>query len=195
MRIARRIDRGQIGARGLGVVFGLHGHAAFQQVEAVDQTVESVHRVIGLDVAEPGCVQAAQRGIDERQHVGPHIDPSHDQRRRPRMRKEHRPHRVCAAAHLVLPDAASARQVDAPHDGIDHRVQQIVLVADMVVKRHRLHPQLPSQSAHAQAFHAACIGQRKCHLGDPGAGQAGSAGWFERLHGFKSAISIDMLTA
>ena len=59
MRIAIRIDRGQIGARGLGVVLGLHGEAAFQQVEAVDQTVESVHHVIGLDVAEPGPAAVA----------------------------------------------------------------------------------------------------------------------------------------
>ena len=46
--------------------------------------------------------------------------------------------------------APCIRQVDLANDGIDHAVQQVVLVGDVVVERHRLDRQLLAEPAHAQ---------------------------------------------
>ena len=74
---------------------------------------------------------------------------------------------ITAEAHGWLPHDASRRQdplagrrlpVGAPcihqfdlaNDGINHPVQQVVLVGDVVVERHRLDRQLLAEPAHAQ---------------------------------------------
>ena len=46
--------------------------------------------------------------------------------------------------------AATIGQVNLADDDVDHAVQQIVLVGDMVVERHRLDRQLLAEPTHAQ---------------------------------------------
>ena len=62
-------------------------------------------------------------------------------------------------AHLGLPVGAGGRRIDLPDDDIDDPIEDVVLVLDMVVERHRVDTELLAELAHADRLAAAPIGE------------------------------------
>ena len=59
----------------------------------------------------------------------------------------------------VLP-IPGLRQLDLAHDEVGDPVQQVVLVRDVVVERHRLDPELLPEPAHAERLDPVVVGER-----------------------------------
>ena len=52
------------------------------------------------------------------------------------------------------------RQLDLAEDEVGDAVQEVVLVGDVVVERHRLDPELLPEPAHAERVDAGLVGER-----------------------------------
>ena len=89
---------------------------------------------------------------------------------RPAMPVERLARRDRSLAQLGLPVAAGQGRLDLAEDDVDHPVEEVVLVGDVVVERHRLDPELLGELAHRQLLRPALVGQ-----GDRGAQHALSA--------------------
>jgi hypothetical protein len=58
-----------------------------------------------------------------------------------------------------FPVAAGWRCTDLAEDKIDHAIEQVVLVGDVVVERHRFDAELLAELAHAERLDAGTVGQ------------------------------------
>ena len=79
---------------------------------------------------------------------------------RPAVPAERGARRDRALAQLGLPVAAGGGRLDLAEDEVDHPVEEVVLVGDVVVERHRLDAELLGELAHRQLLGAALVGQR-----------------------------------
>jgi hypothetical protein len=59
-----------------------------------------------------------------------------------------------------LPARLVAGQLDLGEHAVDHAVEQVDLVGDVVVQRHRLDPQLHPELAHGERVEPAGVGER-----------------------------------
>jgi len=62
-------------------------------------------------------------------------------------------------AQLRLPVAAGQGRLDLAEDDVDHPVEEVVLVVDVVVERHRLDAELLGELAHRELLRPALVGQ------------------------------------
>lgn len=62
------------------------------------------------------------------------------------------------ATHRGLP-VACVGQLELARDEVDDAVQDLVLVRDVVVQRHRLDPELPGEPPHAEGLDPLCVGE------------------------------------
>jgi hypothetical protein len=73
--------------------------------------------------------------------------------------RERGPRRERPLAQLLLPVAVRGGRLDLAEDQVDHAVEQVVLVRDVVVERHRLHAELLGDVAHRELRRATLVGQ------------------------------------
>src|SRR5262245_49515333 len=66
------------------------------------------------------------------------------------------------------------RKVDLADDEVDHGVDEVTLVAHVVVQRHGFDPELLRELAHADSLDAAVVGKRDRRAYDALSGQWGS---------------------
>ena len=78
--------------------------------------------------------------------AGPGAGARLQQRDRPGVAPQHLPGRVRPPPHLRAPVAAGRRQLDLAEDEVDDAVEDLVLVGDVVVDRHRLDAELAAAS-------------------------------------------------
>src|SRR5207244_616375 len=76
-------------------------------------------------------------------------------------------------AELALPRAALARQRELARTEVDDRVDQLVLVAEVNVERHRRHAELAREPPHAETLDALAVRQLESGARDPLAGESG----------------------
>ena len=83
-------------------------------------------------------------------------------------------HRVCgvrATAHRRLPIVVDRRDLDLLHHAIDDGVEQVVLVGDVAIQRHRLDAEGLAEMAHGEGFDPLGVGRCDGQLDDACAGQ------------------------
>src|SRR5450631_4341403 len=78
-----------------------------------------------------------------------------------------------AISHRRLPLAAPRRQLDLPEHHIDHAVEDLVLVRDVVVQRHGFDLQAVRQPAHGERADAIRISEGDAFEDDPFPAQGG----------------------
>ena len=66
----------------------------------------------------------------------------------------------CARRRIAAAQSRVGRQLDLGEDRVDHAVENVVLVRDVVIQRHRLHAQRLGQLAHGQRLDAVGVGER-----------------------------------
>ena len=76
--------------------------------------------------------------------------------------------RVRARPDRLLPVAVAVRQLPFGEHEVEHPVEQVLLVRDVAVERHRLEPELLAEPAHRQRLDAGRVGE----LERPRAGRA-----------------------
>jgi hypothetical protein len=79
-----------------------------------------------------------------------------------------------------LPVAAGRWQLDLRHHQLDDPLEDVVLVANVVIQRHRLHAQLLGQPAHRQRVDPARIGELHGRAQDAFAAEWSAAIWLGR---------------
>ena len=77
-----------------------------------------------------------------------------------------------ARRRIAVPSRPRGRQVDLAEDEIDDAVDELVLVGEVVVERHRLDPELLAELAHAEGLEPALIGEPEGGLEHPLPAQA-----------------------
>jgi hypothetical protein len=70
-------------------------------------------------------------------------------------------------AHGRLPVGLQRRQLDLAEDEVDHAVEDLVLVGDVVVQRHRLHAEGLGELAHGEGGDARLVGELDGGTQDP----------------------------
>ena len=70
------------------------------------------------------------------------------------------------------PVVLTCGQVDLADHEVDDAVEQVDLVLDVVVQRHRIHAKAPAELAHAQGIDASLVSQRQCGTQHPLPGQS-----------------------
>jgi hypothetical protein len=66
--------------------------------------------------------------------------------------------------------------LDLAEDEVDHAVEQVVLVRDVPVQRHRRRPERLCELPHAESVDALVVGQPQCRVQDRLPAEAGLAG-------------------
>ncbi len=99
------------------------------------------------------------------------MDPRLHQPDRPAVAQQDLAQRDRPPAHLGLPWRARHGQVDLGEDEVDDAVDDLVLVGEVVVERHRLDAEVLAEPAHAQAIEPALVGQPEGGLEDAVAGE------------------------
>ena len=90
--------------------------------------------------------------------------------------------------------AATIGQVDLADDDIDHAIQQVVLVGDVVVERHRLDRQLLAEATHAQRVDPLSVCQldsSRQHAFPVQRHAAFGGGGFLDCHGSETAYTVN----
>ena len=102
---------------------------------------------------------AEHRVVVARAFAGPGCDARLHQPDRPRVATQHLADRDRPAAHRVLPVACrSAGSSISAKTQVDEPVEQVLLVADVPVERHRLRPDLLADALHRQRLEPALVG-------------------------------------
>ena len=78
----------------------------------------------------------------------------------PAVTVEHLAGRDSPPAHRGLPVDVGRRQLDLAEDDVDHPVEELFLVGDVVVERHRACAELVCELAHRQRFEPVARGER-----------------------------------
>jgi hypothetical protein len=68
-------------------------------------------------------------------------------------------HGARARPDLLRPLSRAARELPLCEHEVEHPVEQVVLVGDVAVERHRLEPELFSETAHRQRVDAQPVGE------------------------------------
>src|SRR3954453_23422942 len=126
--------------------------------EAVEQVVDVIRR-LGV---EPGSAQRREKLVHVAQPGGSNVTPGQQQLRRPAV----------AAEGVVNGDRARAdrldlidvriRQLPFGQHQIEHSVQEVILVGDVAVERHRLEAELIPESPHRQGVDTRGVGELEC---------------------------------
>ena len=104
--------------------------------------------------------QASDHGIVVSKVCGTGRGPRLHQPDRPAVAGEDLADRDSPLPHRRLPVGFAGGQVDLAKDDVDHAVEEVVLVGDVVIQRHRLDPDRFAELAHGQRGDAALVGQR-----------------------------------
>ena len=75
-----------------------------------------------------------------------------------------------AARIALVPVSAVRRQLDLAQDEVDDPVQEVVLVRDVVVERHRLDAERLAELPHRQRLDPALVGERDGGVAGPALG-------------------------
>src|SRR3954451_18910285 len=153
-----------LGLRGQGWRAGVGRFVEELGAEPPDAVAQGVHHVVDqVDRETAGPERPGHRvhvAQDRRGTPGARLDGL----ARPRVAQHHSTRREHALADAVLPIQRRIGRVELADDDVDHAVEQLVLVGDVLVQRHRDDPQLLRQAAHAHPGDADLVGQ-----GDRGA--------------------------
>src|SRR3954469_13688580 len=95
---------------------------------------------------------------------GPRIAPRLEQPDGPAMSRQNLTRRVGPRAHLRPPVPAGHGKLDLAEDDVDERGEDLVLVGDVVVDRHRLDAELLREGADRQRRQATCVGHGESAL-------------------------------
>ena len=152
------------------------GRLVLEQVlaEPEDPAAQDVQGVVGQLERHATVTQDAHHAI----HVGegrrPGIAPPGEDRGRPRMAEHRRPGGHDRRPQRRRPGAGRCRAIDVVDDGVDHRVEELVLVADVAVQGHRVDRESLGDPPHAHGVEALLVGQVDRGGHDAGAAQAGT---------------------
>jgi hypothetical protein len=147
--------------------------------EAERAAAQRVHGVVDQVVREAATPHQPDQRVVVADDVQAEGLPGLQDRRRPRVAEQHRPGREDLPADRRLPGGPGRvvgqglqpadGVLDLRGDDVDHAVQQVFLVGDVVIERHRLDPELPGQAAHGERPEAVAVGQGDRRLEHPGA--------------------------
>src|SRR3954462_11114682 len=100
-----------------------------------------------------------------------------DSARRPRVAQQALADGQRPPPHSRLPAVLAGGQLELAEDHVNHAVEQVLLVGDVVVQRHRPAPELLSNPAHAQRLQATGVGEveRGANHAPPAQGEPGLA--------------------
>ena len=141
-----RVDAGRVGEQLLG--------------EPERPAAQRVHHVVGEVDGEPAGPEHLDHRVQVRQHDRRRHGAGFDQPRRPGVTQECA---TCGEDPLPQrgpPVGAGDRRIDLADDDVDQPVQQLVLVRDVLVQRHRDDAEILAELAHADRVDPAGVGER-----------------------------------
>ena len=145
--------------RHLSGVLGGEGQVLLGGGEAVDVAVQDRVGVGGHRDVEASRAEAADDGIVmlkvRRAGVGSRL---HDADRPP-VAEECLADGDCPVAHGGLPVTVEGRHADLAEDDVDHGVDEVVLVGDVAIERHRPDAELLPEAAHGEGLDPAIVGK------------------------------------
>ena len=142
------------------VVRVLGRHVPLLQREPVDVGVEHGVRVHGRLEREAGRAEAAEHRVVEAEVGGPMGRPPLHQADRPGVPSEDLERRERPRPHGRLPLDVGRRRLDLAEDDVDHPVEELLLVGDVVVEGHRARAELVAELAHRQRVDPVARGKR-----------------------------------
>src|SRR3954447_15908128 len=136
---------------------GLHLGALYELAAVVEELLaeaqhaapEDVHRVVQQVDREPTLQEDASDAIHVLHHGWARLPSRDDDPRCPRMAQHRAPGRQDPGAERRFPLADFGRAADLAEDDVDHPVEDVLLVRDVVVEGHRFHAELCPQAPHA----------------------------------------------
>jgi hypothetical protein len=145
----------------------LHHHEA-QDVAA--QRVERLRRVAGRHA---GATQHPERGIHrpERRQTIEWLVALRQQLADARMQAEEPAPLPCHLAGVLGPVAGGGGELELVHHAFGDALEDVVLVRDVVVQRHRLHAELPPDPAHGDGLETLRVHDAQRRLDDPVSGE------------------------
>src|SRR5207245_2330515 len=120
---------------------------------------EDVQGVVGLRDGEPAFAERADHGVDVLQRGGSGRGSRLDGVGRPGVSEDDSACGECQLPQRRLPVGSVGAGGDLADHGIDHAVDQVVLVAYVGVEGHRFDAQFLRESAHADRLEAVPIGE------------------------------------
>jgi hypothetical protein len=160
-----------------GLLRGVERQSPLLQREPVDVAVEGCVGVRGELEREAGLAEAAEDGVVVAQRRRAGGGPRLHQADRPAMSRQDGPDRDGPLAHGLLPTFRRGRQLDLAEDQVDHAVEQVLLVGDVVVQGHRLDPHRLGEPAHRERLDSVLVGERGRGAQDPVAAQGDAGRW------------------
>ena len=162
--------RGHLGLRHLDVAAAL-GRVEELLAEPDGPAAQRVQGVVGEVVGEAAGAQGGEHALVVRDQRRAQRGPRLQHRRQPLVAEHDRaggddpgPQRRGPVALRLRPAARADLGVQLPDDGVDHAVEQRLLVGDVVVERHRLDAELLAEAAHRQRTQALVVDQRDRRL-------------------------------
>jgi hypothetical protein len=126
------------------------GQGGLLQCEAVDIGIENREGVGGHLDRESRASKASQDSIVMLQGGGSGRGPRGHQGDRPRVAPERLAGGFSTVTHRRFPVCSDDRQCNLGEDNVDHAVEELVLVGDVVVQRHRLDADGLAELSHAE---------------------------------------------
>jgi hypothetical protein len=151
---------GIIGLEDLGQVVGVvEGQVDLLQHEAVDVAVEQGERMRRHRHGEARAPATSDHRIVVPQRRRARLTARFHDADRPAVTQEHRAHGPCPSPHRHGPVGVVSGQFDLGEHQVDHGVEEIALVGDVVIERHRLDPEFLCEPPHRQGVDAVGIGE------------------------------------
>ncbi len=165
-------------------------------LEGIAHRVRSKHLpgVVNVLFFESCLKENSHHMIHENEGTRTEVAPLHQKADNPGMCAKAIHRRLADETNLVLPAEITIGDLDGGEDMVDHSIEKIAFVLDMVVQRHRLDLNGRRQFPHRHLLDAVPIGKRNRSLDDPLPGKrcSGVGGHFLTLSdlGLDSAYSV-----
>ena len=153
---------------------GLERHVHLPEREARDVAVQGVIRVVGHVGREAGFPQRSQDGLHPVHPPGTGVGLRIIRLHAQRWRRNTSWDEIAVRRSSVFQSASPEGTSISSSTRVDDPVEDVVLVRDVVVERHRLDAELLAELAHRQRLDPACVGEREGGAQHALPGQRGS---------------------